>query len=175
MPNFITQMAAPGNSAVTGTGNMALPPAPSGESQGGANNNIVPAVMPSSSFALSAPQPATSSPQQDNDVLANCERTRLPMPIYMDFDEETLTEYQCLLRKQIELFEAGPEDIKASAQGRNNPILLGQVGIRCRHCASFPLKCRPRGAIYYSRTIVSHFQIFQWYCQNGWHYYYYYY
>jgi hypothetical protein len=70
------------------------------------------------------------------------------VPIYIDYDEEALTDYQCLLRKQIELFEAIPDDVQASAQGRNNPILLGQVGIRCRHCVSLPIKSRPRGAVY---------------------------
>ena len=36
-------------------------------------------------------------------------------------------------RKQIELFEAKQEDVDAGAQGRNKPIILGQVGIRCIH------------------------------------------
>ena len=29
-----------------------------------------------------------------------------PMVVYMECDEESLSDYQCLLRKQIELFEA---------------------------------------------------------------------
>jgi hypothetical protein len=89
-------------------------------------------------------------------------RKRLPMPIFLDYDEGTLTEYQCLLRKQIELCEAGPSDTTASAQGRNNPVLLGQVGIQCRYCAVLPLKSRPRGAVYYSRTIVSTLVVLIW-------------
>jgi hypothetical protein len=81
--------------------------------------------------------------------------------LFLDFDSETLTEYQCLLRKQIELFEAGPEDIQASAQGRNSPILLGQVGIRCRYCATVPIHSRPRGFAYYSRTVDGMYQVAQ--------------
>jgi hypothetical protein len=57
---------------------------------------------------------------------------RSAVPLYLDFDEQTLNEYQCLVRKQIELFETKEEDIKSNAQGRNVPILIGQVGIRCR-------------------------------------------
>jgi hypothetical protein len=44
---------------------------------------------------------------------------RSPISMYMDCDEGTLTEYQCLLRKQVQLFEAKPNDIKRNAQGRN--------------------------------------------------------
>lgn len=111
-----------------------------------------PAEVPSSA---SIPPNGTMAVTRDNLHETSRNKHGLPMLIYMDFDEETLTDYQCLLRKQIELFEAGPEDVKASAQGRNNPIYLGQIGIRCRFCATLPLKCRPRGAVYYSKTIVS--------------------
>ena len=83
------------------------------------------------------------------------------IPLYMDQDEDTLTEYQCMLRKQIELFEAGPEDTRCSAQGRNTPILIGQVGLRCRHCASLPRAARTKGAVYYSQTIDGVYQIAQ--------------
>jgi hypothetical protein len=79
----------------------------------------------------------------------------------MDRDEENLTEYQCLLRKQIELFEAGPDDIRSNAQGRNTPILLGQVGLRCRYCAPLPRAARTKGAVYYSQTIDGIYQVAQ--------------
>lgn len=58
-----------------------------------------------------------------------------PTPLYMDCDEDSLSEYQCLIRQQMELFEATPDAAAASVQGRNKQILPGQVGIRCRHCA----------------------------------------
>ena len=83
---------------------------------------------------------------------------RPPILLHMDTDEEVLTEYQVLLRKQIELFEANEEDIKGSAQGRNTPIILGQVGIRCRFCSSLTSSSRPRGAVYYSQTIDGIYQ-----------------
>lgn len=44
----------------------------------------------------SAPQKSTSSTSQAS----------LPVVVFMDCDEESLSDYQCLLRKQIELFEA---------------------------------------------------------------------
>lgn len=58
-----------------------------------------------------------------------------PIALYMDCDEDSLSEYQCLIRKQMELFEASAKDAASSVQGRNKAILPGQVGIRCRHCA----------------------------------------
>lgn len=82
-------------------------------------------------------------------------------PIFMDCDKEVLTPYQCLLREHIELFEAGALDIRGTAQGRNTPILLGQVGVRCRHCASLPQAARARGAVYYSQTIDGIYQVAQ--------------
>lgn len=126
-----------------------------------------PPIMIPVAFPQTAPQPTTTEtahhhapaphtqPYSATASVANPLHNikRLPMVLYMDFDAETLSDYQCLLRQQIEVFEAGPDDVNASAQGRNNPILLGQVGIRCRHCAAYKVKAR--GSVYYSRTIVS--------------------
>jgi hypothetical protein len=137
MQNFLQQMAASNPNAPPGVNLPGLP-----------MNAMKPLMIPQQG-GVPAAMPMLPK------------KSCLPMPIFMDFDEETLTEYQCLLRKQIEVFEAGPEDVKASAQGRNNPILLGQVGIRCRHCTNLPLKCRPRGAVYYSRTIDGIYQVAQ--------------
>ncbi|KAG7374647.1 hypothetical protein IV203_013742 [Nitzschia inconspicua] len=85
-----------------------------------------------------------------------------PAVLYCEADEERLTSYQCLLRKQLELFEADEEDVRHSTrQGRTQPIKLGQVGIRCRHCACLKLSSRIKGASYYSQTIEGVYQIAQ--------------
>eukprot|EP00934_Nitzschia_sp_Nitz4_P002168 Nitzschia sp. Nitz4//scaffold118_size93875//25117//27034//NITZ4_004781-RA/size93875-augustus-gene-0.83-mRNA-1//1//CDS//3329533703//2168//frame0 len=81
--------------------------------------------------------------------------------LYVEEDDEFLTDYQCLLRKQLEIFEASKDDLRGSTQGRNTPILLGQVGLRCRHCANLPLAARTKGAVYYSQTIEGVYQIAQ--------------
>jgi hypothetical protein len=47
---------------------------------------------------------------------------RPPIIIYMDCDDESLSDYQCVLRKQIELFEATAEDVQWNAQGRNKAV-----------------------------------------------------
>jgi hypothetical protein len=79
----------------------------------------------------------------------------------MDMDEGELSSYQCLVRKQIELFEATEADLNASAQGRNKPIILGQVGIRCRHCATFPPAQRAKGAVYFPSQLKGLYQTAQ--------------
>jgi hypothetical protein len=86
---------------------------------------------------------------------------RQPVVIYMANDEGSLSEYQCLVRQQIEVFEAGPEDVETSAQGRNRRIIMGQVGIRCRRCAMLPLRERRRGAVYYPTKLDGIYQAAQ--------------
>jgi hypothetical protein len=85
-------------------------------------------------------------------------RARGPVSVYCRSDEEVLSEYQCLLRQQMEFFEATPEDVASSAQGRNKPIQHRQIGIRCVHCAHLPPKGRPRGAVYYPSKLFSLYQ-----------------
>jgi hypothetical protein len=105
---------------------------------------------------------ASTAPSSDSGPLpAGTLTGRQPVPLYLDCDEDTLSEYQCLLRKQIELFEATAHDVRGNAQGRNTPILLGQVGIRCRHCAHLPVAGRTRGAVYFSQTIDGIYQVAQ--------------
>ena len=69
--------------------------------------------------------------------------------LYMSCDDDDLSPYQCLVRKQIELFEAQEDDAETNARGRNRPIVVGQVGIRCKHCKMLPPRKRARAAIYY--------------------------
>jgi hypothetical protein len=61
-------------------------------------------------------------------------------------DAEYPSGYQCLLREQIEYFEADDMALHAKAQGRSLPIHLRQVGIRCVHCARRPAPPTRNGA-----------------------------
>ena len=49
-------------------------------------------------------------------------------------DKQWLSDYDCFVRKQIEVFCASSEDIGRSKQ-RKSVVKEGQVGIRCIHCA----------------------------------------
>lgn len=86
---------------------------------------------------------------------------RPPTQLFMSCDADSLSEYQCLVRRNIELFEAVRDDVESNAQGRNRPIIMGQVGIRCRHCTMLPPKHRARGAIYYPTKLHGLYQAAQ--------------
>jgi hypothetical protein len=83
------------------------------------------------------------------------------VPISLACDTEQLSEYQILIRHQLELFEAGPEDVESNTQGRKKPVVPMQVGLRCRHCATFPLRARGRGAVYYPSKLFGIYQAAQ--------------
>ena len=86
--------------------------------------------------------------------------------LYLEHDEVELSPYQCLVRKQIELFEepglyTGTGKEGATIQGRNRPVLPGQVGIRCRHCGSLRPTLRGRGAVLFPSTLLGVYQTAQ--------------
>ena len=57
------------------------------------------------------------------------------VPLGLDDDRFWLSELQVYLRSNFaEAFGATEDDIAAPMHGRNKPIVLGQVGIRCMHC-----------------------------------------
>jgi hypothetical protein len=108
---------------------------------------------------------------------------RPSIPLYLSCNPDHLSEYQCLIRKHIELFEAGVADVNARVKGRNKPIVLGQVGIRCMHCRRSshnnninnnnmlphqprqeeeqPALGNIRGSVYYPHTLVGIYQAAQ--------------
>jgi hypothetical protein len=83
------------------------------------------------------------------------------LSLYVPSDDESLSQFQCLARKHIELFEAQEEDVEAGAQGRNKPIVMGQVGIRCIHCKVLPPNMRARAAVYYPSKLSVLYQAAQ--------------
>jgi len=104
------------------------------------------------------PQPA----QANLDHLAPVvRRNRNPITLHRAEDEESLSSYQCAVRKQIEVFAAEPLDVDNNAQGRNKAIILNQVGIRCIHCADIHPKRRARGGTYYPSTLNGFYQAAQ--------------
>lgn len=88
---------------------------------------------------------------------AACQGIRLSLAC----DVEQLSDYQVLVRQQLEIFEAGPEDVESNTQGRKKAVMLGQVGLRCRHCAALPLRARGRGAVYYPAKLHGVYQAAQ--------------
>ena len=76
-------------------------------------------------------------------------------------DRVYLSEYQKLVRKQLEFFAAEQEDMEYSVQGRKSRPQEGQVGIRCKHCCNFNIRQRGRGAVYFPATLHAVYQAAQ--------------
>jgi len=83
------------------------------------------------------------------------------IPLALQCDVEHLSDYQILVRQQLELFEAGPADVESNTQGRKRQVVQGQVGLRCRHCTALPLRARGRGAVYYPTKLSGVYQAAQ--------------
>lgn len=92
--------------------------------------------------------PATD--KNSKDANAPPANSRFPRLLYCESDDAILGEYQTLLRQQLELFEADSHDVINGTfrQGRTTPIRLGQIGLRCKHCAKAPMSARTKGSIY---------------------------
>jgi hypothetical protein len=118
-----------------------------------------PGPVPVSSWPLRS-QPAANPPLA---APASTPRVtgRGTIILYQESDDSTLSPYQCLARKQLELFEATQEDVDGGAQGRNKPIVLGQVGIRCKWCTDQPLKQRLKASSYYPARLQGLYQAAQ--------------
>lgn len=50
-------------------------------------------------------------------------------------DRISLSETLCVIRENIEVFVATAHDVEAPAPGRKHPVSIGQLGLRCIHCA----------------------------------------
>jgi hypothetical protein len=81
--------------------------------------------------------------------------------LYLDQDDESLSPYQSLVRKQIEVFQATVSSLQDKSQGRNKPIVLNQIGIRCRHCGRLPGKERAKGAVFFPSQLDGMYQTAQ--------------
>jgi hypothetical protein len=92
--------------------------------------------------------------QQQPSSSSNGLTGRLPILLYLSCNPDYLNEYQCYIRKNMEFFESTPTDIAKPVRGRNQPIQVGQVGLRCAHCRHSASK----GSVYYPQTLLGIYQ-----------------
>jgi hypothetical protein len=94
---------------------------------------------------------------------------RPPKILYLSCNPDHLNDYQCLVRKNMEFFEATPFDLEKHVKGRNRPIVLGQVGIRCIHCryCADP-SLQTKGSTYYPTTLLGIYQAAQTLANTHW-------
>jgi hypothetical protein len=100
-------------------------------------------------------------PQMMQEPKGQTDAMRAPVLLYSKNDDVTLSPYQCLVRQQMELFEASEDDVQFNISKMSKAIAVGQVGLRCRHCAVLPPFARPKAAVYYPRTLDSLYQFGQ--------------
>ena len=81
--------------------------------------------------------------------------------LYLSCNPDFLSAYQCLLRKNIEFFEANECDVTSRVRGRNKAIVLGQVGIRCCFCSHIAPTDRDRGSMYFPSNLLLIYQAAQ--------------
>lgn len=122
---------------------------------------IVPAVsVPQEVVDISQGASSTAGNEADVEVngdekskflhLRQSERTAL---LASEADEQYLTPIHCFARRHVEVFIANESDLNQPMPGRKKPIVLGQVGLRCVHCACLPSKERVKRAICYPPTV----------------------
>jgi hypothetical protein len=100
----------------------------------------------------------TSDHREKNDT-----KDHYPMrlTLYVPADDGMLNENQIFLRQNIELFQATQNDIMCLTRGKNKPIVLHQVGIRCCHCSQVPVGRRKKGSTYFPSNLMGLYQAAQ--------------
>jgi hypothetical protein len=89
---------------------------------------------------------------------SNGRAMNLPALLVMEDDQSQLSAYQTLLRYQIEVFRATEKDAATHQRGRNKPIRVSQIGVRCRHCSRLPISERTRGSSYFPSSVAGVYQ-----------------
>jgi hypothetical protein len=68
-------------------------------------------------------------------------------------DSIALNPLHCFVRQNVEVFIATKDDVAAPSPGRRTRVKIGQVGIRCIHCARLPMKDRVKRAVCYPPSV----------------------
>jgi hypothetical protein len=89
------------------------------------------------------------------------ERSGRSVTLSVPTDVGKLSSQQVWLRHQIAAFAATPEHLATHTRGRTKAVQLGQVGIRCRHCAHLPLISHHKGSTYFPTTVQGFYQAAQ--------------
>ena len=79
---------------------------------------------------------------------SNCSSSKT-IPMSDEHDAKSLSDSLAFFRRQLEYFQATAEDVEIRKKkgGRHGTVHVGQVGIRCIHCAHRPAEKRSTGAV----------------------------
>mmetsp|Transcript_7489 Transcript_7489/g.18731 ORF Transcript_7489/g.18731 Transcript_7489/m.18731 type:complete len:1119 (-) Transcript_7489:136-3492(-) len=122
---------------------MGSAPKSSPSSLSGIGPMAIPSTPMTTTSSLTSPRSTSTKKKKKKEPLETVDLDDLKIekwysgcvPLGLDDDKYWLSELQVYLRAHFaEAFGATEEDIAAPMHGRNKPIALGQVGIRCMHC-----------------------------------------
>uniref|UniRef100_A0A7S3L346 Uncharacterized protein n=1 Tax=Amphora coffeiformis TaxID=265554 RepID=A0A7S3L346_9STRA len=135
------------------------PNPPAGPFLAAAANTAAAGTMASTTAIGSGPRPG----YQGGSDISGGSRGRRSLPVILAHpgDHLKLSAHQVFLRKQIEAFRAGKDETSTHTRGRNKPICIDQVGIRCRHCAHLPISRRQKGSTYFPSSLQGIYQASQ--------------
>jgi Fe-S cluster biosynthesis and repair protein YggX len=77
----------------------------------------------------------------------------MPYRLHTLKDSEHLSPIHCFVRRHVEFFVANKDDLTVPSPGRKTPVILGQVGIRCVHCAKLPVRERVKRSVCYPASV----------------------
>ena len=82
--------------------------------------------------------------------------TEIPVtiPVSDSGDVDYLNPLHCFVRRHIEFFVADSNACSEPSPGRKSPVVVGQVGLRCTHCANLPQKERVKRSVCYPPSIA---------------------
>lgn len=74
------------------------------------------------------------------------------VPLSADEDQNWLSEFLCFVRSDlVEVFRANKDDVRS--RNSSKKVFLGQVGLRCRHCAHLPVTVRANRSSSYPSSL----------------------
>jgi hypothetical protein len=100
---------------------MGSPPMPTTSSSAGIGGMIAPSTM-------------AKGRSQDDGGRRGFEKNGPVKLLALPEDRISLSETLCIVRENVEVFQATMEDVEAPAPGRKHAVTVGQVGLRCIHC-----------------------------------------
>lgn len=95
-----------------------------------------------------APFPTVTLPQTKKHGVQN-----KSILLASSMDNHYLNEIHCFVRRHVEVFEATAVDVDAPSPGRRSKVQVGQVGIRCIHCATVHHKMRVKRSVCYPLSV----------------------
>ena len=130
-------------------------PSPTAAEEGTDGNSSHQPSTPAEADTLDGLKPPDASgPVSPKNTAVNNASNESRTLLAIDDDKDWLSDMDCFVRRNLEVFTVTPSDLEHANQDLRQPIRLGQVGIRCVHCAK--TEAGARGTAVYYPTSIDH-------------------